>query len=175
MMVDPQMAAAEQQLPRTSIVMHYSFSPVQYILCDLGGIMGNFCEELLGAFYPRIVSKRANVLVTELVTNVLQNTSDPSSPLEITLEVNTEQLFIRMRNAVSREQFEVVRAHVDVIHATPDLRALMKKIIRERRDRRETGGIGLIRIVAENKFKIAVDYQDGFLIMDSILDVGGLL
>lgn len=175
MMVDPQMAAAERQLPRTSITMHYAFSPVQYILCDLGGIMGNFCEELLGAFYPRVVSKRANVLVTELVTNVLQNTSDPTSPLEMTLEVNTEHLFIRIRNAVTREQYDVVRGHVELIHAADDLRALMKKTIRERRDKRETGGIGLIRIVAENKFKIAVDYQDGFLIMDSILDVGGLL
>ncbi|MCB9761465.1 MAG: ATP-binding protein [Alphaproteobacteria bacterium] len=158
-----------------SISMSYSFSPIEYILCDLSAIMGNFCEELLGAFYPRIISKRANVLITELVSNVLQNTTDPSSRMDLHIDINPERLLIRIKNVATPEQYEVVKSHVDLINQTEDLRELMRKTIRERRERRAKGGLGLIRVAAENKFNISVDYREGYLVVDSVLNVGGLL
>lgn len=150
----------ERQLATTCVSLNYSFSPLEYILCDLSGIIGNFCQELIGAFYPRIISKRANILVSELVNNVLQNTTDPRSRMDLGLRVDGQALHIRVRNAATPEQYARVRAHVDMIHSAEDLRKLMRDTIRERRRLKEKGGLGLIRLVAENKSALTVDYED---------------
>ncbi|MCB9796761.1 MAG: ATP-binding protein [Alphaproteobacteria bacterium] len=159
----------------TRISMRYVFAPLEYILCDLSAIIGNFVEELLGAFYPRIVSKRANVLLTELVGNVLENISDPNSEIELSIDIDEDTLSIRIRNATSPEQYALVADHVSMIRNTDDLRALMKKTIRERREKRAKGGLGLIRVAAESKFDLTTDYVDGYLVIDAKMDVGGLL
>ena len=79
------------------------------------------------------------------------------------------------RNVATPEQYEHVKAHVDMINNAPDLRKLMKQTIRRRRRMARRGGLGLIRLVAENKFKIAAFYEDGCLVVDSTLSVGELL
>lgn len=163
----------EQQLASTSVVMNYSFAPLEFILCDLSGIIGNFCQELLGAFYPRVISKRANILVSELVNNVLQNTTDPRSRMDLGVWIDGQILKIRVRNAASPDQFAKVRAHVDMINSAEDLKKLMRETIRERRRLKEKGGLGLIRLVAENKSALRVDYEDGYLVVLCTLDVGG--
>ncbi|GAH15339.1 unnamed protein product, partial [marine sediment metagenome] len=40
--------------------------------------------------------------------------------------------------------------------------------------KRLKGGLGLIRVVAENKFDISVDYKEPFLIVESQISLGGL-
>lgn len=159
----------------TRISMHYVFAPLEYILCDLSAIIGNFVEELLGAFYPRLVSKRANVLLTELVSNALEHISDPHEEMDLSIHIDEHQLHICIQNATTPEQYRMVKAHVDMIRNTDDLRALMKKTIRERREKRAKGGLGLIRVAAESKFELKTDYVDGKLVIDAKMDVGGLL
>ncbi|MCK6514505.1 DUF6272 family protein [Myxococcota bacterium] len=163
----------ESQLAKANISISYAFSPIQFILCDLSGLIGNFCQELLGAFYPRIVSKRANILISELVTNVLQNTVEPTSQMMLDLDVNQDRLIIRVKNAVTPDQFDKVRVQVDRINQAEDLKRLMRDTIRERRRLKEKGGLGLIRLVAENKSQLSVSYEGGYLVVTSQLDVGG--
>ena len=35
----------ESQLAKANISISYAFSPIQFILCDLSGLIGNFCQE----------------------------------------------------------------------------------------------------------------------------------
>jgi hypothetical protein len=64
---------------------------------------------------------------------------------------------------VPQEIAEKVMGRVAKISAVADPRKLLAETIRERRQSRLKGGLGLLRLVAENKFSISSDYQDGLL------------
>ena len=57
----------QQELATTNISMRYDLSPIRNIIGDLSGLLGNFSDELIGAFYPKTVSKKANIVISELV------------------------------------------------------------------------------------------------------------
>ena len=61
----------QEELATTNINMRYDLSPVKNIIGDLSGLLGNFSDELIGAFYPKNVSKKANIVITELVNNAV--------------------------------------------------------------------------------------------------------
>lgn len=163
----------EEELQKTNISFSYIISPVKNIICDLSAIIGNFCEEAIGSFYPRNVSKKANIVITELLNNALENCSDADSKIGLKLHVDEGNLIVRVINPVDNEQFENVRTHVDRINSVDNIRTLLRETILERRKDRLKGGLGLIRIVAENKFKLSVDYKKPFLIVESQYMLGG--
>ena len=165
---------SEADLQTTHIAMRCSISPQRNIIGDIGGLIASFCEQLVAAFYPRLVSKRANTVITELFNNAIENTADPGEAITLEVEINRSVLQIRMTNAARPEQFEKVRKHVELINST-DIRQLMAETLRERRRRQLKGGIGLMRLALENKSRISVDYKDPLLLVESEISLGGLL
>ena len=71
----------EEDLRRTTISFSYTIYPVRNIISDLSALIGDFCEETIGSFYPRVVSKKANVVLTELVNNAIENSADGRSKI----------------------------------------------------------------------------------------------
>ena len=165
---------SEADLQTTHIAMHYSISPQKNIIGDVGGLIAGFCEELVGSFYPHIVSKRANTVITELFNNAVENSVDPSGTITLEVQINSALLRIKMTNAARQEQFEKIKSHVDRINST-DIRRLMAETIRERRKLQLKGGLGLIRLALENKSRISVDYKEPLLIVESEIQLGGHL
>jgi len=165
---------SETDLRTTHIAMRCSISPQKNIIGDIGGLIAGFCEELVGAFYPRLVSKRANTVITELFNNAIENGIDPASTITLEVQINGALLRIKMTNVARQEQFEKIKSHVDRINST-DIRRLMAETIRERRRLQLKGGLGLIRLALENKSRISVDYKEPLLIVESEILLGGLL
>ena len=164
----------EEDLQKTNISLSYSISPVQNIICDLSALIGDFCEELIGSFYTRVVSKKANVVITELLNNAIENILDKDSGIILNVKINEKRLLIEVMNVVNRKQYEKVKAQVQKINSANNIRELLKETIQQRRGKRLKGGLGLIRVVAENKFNISVDYKEPFLIVESQISLGGL-
>ncbi|MCA9714313.1 MAG: ATP-binding protein [Myxococcales bacterium] len=164
----------EEQLAKTEVSLTCSVRPIANVMCDLSAILANSVDELLRAFYPAKVGKRANILITELVNNVLENMLVPESEIKLEVALRDQQLVIRVYNAVPEERYAQVKAHVDAINEAPDVRKLLKATIRARRAQRAKGGLGLIRVVAENKFRITTDYQGGTLCVESVLSLGDM-
>lgn len=168
---------SEADLGRTAMSISYRFEPVRNIICDLSGLIGRGVRDLVDAFYPRVAGQRVEVLIAELVDNMLQNITDPSTAISMTMAVEGGHLHLRTRNTTSRESFEQVRAHVDRINAARDsgtLKELMRTTIIERRRRQLTGGLGFIRLVHESRFDLAVSYDGGELVVDARLDMNRL-
>ena len=111
--------------------MRYSISPQRNIIGDIGGLIARFCEELVGSFYPRVVSKRANTVISELFNNAVENNADPAGAITLEVQIDGAILRIRMTNVAPQEQFEKVKKHIDQIN-TADIRRLMAETIREK-------------------------------------------
>jgi len=164
----------QEELATTDISMRYDLSPMKNIIGDLSGLLGNFSDELIGAFYPKIVSKKANIVITELVNNAVVNSTDGDSKITLEIMINKHFLRIRVTNAAKRSQYKKVRDHIKMINSTGDLRKLLADTIRERRKDRLRGGLGLIRLAAENKFTLSAHYRAPYLVVDSQIGLGGL-
>ncbi|MBI4953909.1 MAG: ATP-binding protein [Myxococcales bacterium] len=164
----------EAELARTDIEMSFRVRPLGNVVGDLSGILGAHATELVGAFYPRRVSNKVNVVLTELVNNVLQNFVDRESDIQVTLRLDAERLVLRVSNAATPAQYDKVRGIVERIQATPDPRTLLRDTIRERRKSRLRGGLGLLRLVVENKFQLGVSYDQSVLTVESRIALGGL-
>jgi len=165
---------SEVDLQTTHIAVRYSISPQKNIIGDIGGLIARFCEELVGSFYPRVVSKRANTVITELFNNAVENSADPAGAITLEVQIDGAMLRIRMTNVAPWEQFQRVKKHIDQINSA-DIRRLMAETIRERRKLQLKGGLGLIRLALENKSRISADYQEPFLVVESEISLGGLL
>jgi hypothetical protein len=164
----------QEELATTSINMRYDLSPIRNIIGDLSGLLGNFSDELIGAFYPRTISKKANIVITELVNNAVVNSADDDSKITLWIMINKDLLRISVANAANESQYRRVREHIQMINSAGDLRKLLADTIRERRKSRLKGGLGLIRLAAENKFALSARYRTPYLIVDSQIGLGGL-
>ena len=164
----------QEELATTNINMRYDLSPMKNIIGDLSGLLGNFSDELIGAFYPKNVSKKANIVITELVNNAVVNSPEVDSKISLEIMINKDLLRIRVASAAKRSQYRKVRDHVNMINCTGDLRKLLAETIRERRKDRLRGGLGLIRLAAENKFTLSARYRAPYLVIDSQIGLGGL-
>ncbi len=165
----------EQELASTNITMRYELAPSKNLVGDLSGLIGNFCDEFIGSFYPRAISKKANIVITELFNNAVENNIDGDSRITLELRINREALWIRVMNAADRRQYRAVREQVRKIRRSQDPKRLLAETIRSRRKDRLPGGLGLIRLAAENKFQLAVRYRAPYLIVESQIGLGGLL
>lgn len=163
----------ETDLAQTQLSMRYELSPVKNIIGDLSGLIASFCDEFLCAFYTRNTGKRANIVVTELFDNAVRNNSKPESNILLELAKDTDSLTISVGNRATKKQFATVRDHIEMINKTEDKRQLLAETINERRRERKRGGLGLMRLVAENKFDITVAYDEGMLRVTAVLDTGG--
>jgi hypothetical protein len=166
----PKLAADPEQ---TRIGMTFHVAPLGEISGNLPRLLGESMLELLGMFYPSIVGKKANVVVTELVQNVLENVVDPHSELHLELSVDGDALVVRVRNKATPEQYEGVRARVDALSGAIDAKKLFTTTLRARRADRLKGGLGLMRLVSENRFRLAVSYERELLTMQAAFPLRG--
>jgi hypothetical protein len=164
----------QRELATTNISMRYDLSPIRNIIGDLSGLLGNFSDELIGAFYPKTVSKKANIVITELVNNAVINSPDSDGKITLEIMINKDLLRISVINVAKPSQYEKVKDHIKMINSADDLRELLAATIRERRKDRLRGGLGLIRLAAENKFTLSAHYRAPYLIVDSQIGLGGL-
>jgi hypothetical protein len=155
--------ATPNEAPQTVIETSVMIRPLRTIMGDVAGLLGESTMSLMLMFYPPPVCKKANIVISELVTNVLENVCDPDSGFVLKLAIGADLLTISVQNKVPPEVASKVLARVEKIEATADPRRLLAETIRERRQSRLKGGLGLLRLVAENKFTISTVYQDGLL------------
>jgi hypothetical protein len=163
-----------QRLAQTRIDARLSIAPVGNIVGDVAGLLGESLLELLSMFYPMRVCKKANVVVTELVTNVLENVSDHESGLVLELRIDGDRLVVHVTNRATAAQFEVVRARLQAIADAPSARNLLRDTIRRRRADRLKGGLGLMRLAVENQFGLEASYDQGNLMVRAEFALKGL-
>jgi hypothetical protein len=163
-----------QRLSQTRIDARLSIAPVGNVVGDVAGLLGDSLLELLSMFYPMRVCKKANIVVTELVTNVLENVSDHESGLVLGLHIDAERLVVDVTNRATAAQFEVVRARLQAIADAPNPRDLLRDTIRRRRADRLKGGLGLIRLAVENRFGLDTTYDQGRLMLRAEFILKGL-
>lgn len=159
--LEPEEQSATLALEPANVDFTLRLGPLRAVMGDVAGLLGDTLLNLLGMFYPPTIGKKANVVVTELVTNVFENISFGESSFELRLVVNPETLKITVSNQVTDEQFERVSARIALLQHTADAKKLLTQTIRERRPQRLKGGLGMIRLVAENRFALTVARNDG--------------
>lgn len=157
----------EMNHSQTSVGASISISPINHITSDVAGLLANFLDALLVRFYPRRICQKVNVVVTELVTNVIQHASERDGEVKLDLKIGSDGLVIKVSNRVTREEYETVKAVFDEIFAAEDPRDLFARTVRERRIDRQRGGLGLIRLTAENKFHLSTEHVDGVLVIQA--------
>jgi hypothetical protein len=165
---------SEEKLATTRISVTYELEPTENIVGDLSGLIGQFCDSFVGAFYPRVVSRKANVVVTELFNNAVAHNTDGNSRIRVSLGLVDGSMKVRVMSAATPDQADELKYRLAEMRDAADQRAMLAHTIRDRHARKLAGGLGLMRLVVENKFSLSSKYRDGELTMEAQLDLGGL-
>lgn len=155
--------SVEANLPRANVSFAIEISPLATVVGDLPTVVAEFSLSLVALFYPMTLANKANVVVTELVQNIVENVAQPDSSGSIKLAIDGKDLLISVTNSASEEAAAKVRAKIAALGTPAEAKKLLAQTIRERRPQRLKGGLGLIRLVAENRFTLSSDFQDGRL------------
>ena len=150
---------------KTELAVSYSLGPLKNIKYAMSGKLGNFAESMVEEFYPKVIGKKVNVLVSELVSNVLENIIDDESSFLLHVEIDGEDLIVRVENVVGEEDFTKIAARITKIRQSSDVTALLADTIRERRKKNLKGGLGLIRLSAESEAELSVSYSPSASLM----------
>jgi len=159
--------------PATRLGVTVTVAPLGDVRGNIATLLGQSLHELLTMFYPPAVGKKANVAVTELIQNVIQNVLDVDSELGLDLRVDQDALIVRVRNKATPAQYEAVHARVDALAASVAPKDLFTATLRRRRADRLKGGLGLMRLVAENRFRLAVSYEQEHMTMQATFPLRG--
>lgn len=157
----------------TSVRWSLTVSPLSDIRGNLAATVGESLLAMLGMFYSPSLCKKANVVITELVQNVIDNVSDPGSEMKIEFRLDPEALQVEVTNKVTPEQFQVVKDRVEQLGVTEDAKRLFADTLRARRMQRLRGGLGLIRLVSENRFRLSATYAGEHLTMQAVYPLRG--
>lgn len=152
----------------TEFVSELRISPVGNILGDLPGLVADGTMAMLGMFYPVTIGKKANIALSELLTNVMENIFDPGGGVGVRIGANAERLHISVSNTASLNAYESVSARIAELQNSQNPKKLFADTIRARRSQQLKGGIGLMRLVAENKFSLSADYDGGVLTVHAV-------
>jgi Family of unknown function (DUF6272) len=167
-------APDREQLERTRIGAMFTIRPVGNIVGDVAGLFAESLQTLLGMFYPPGVCKKANVVVTELVQNVVENIADRESGMQVELGIDGDTLSVVCSNKATAEQAENVRKRLSQLSDPKEARRLLAETIRARRPERLKGGLGFMRLVSENKFKLSTQYEGGLLTVRAEYSMKGI-
>ena len=162
----------EAQLSKTAITWSCHVQPIENVLCALSGIIATHAVQFAGAFHSRLVARKLNVALTELINNVLENFSDGQSALTVSWTIGGDVLTTKVAANATREQYETVLATVQHINAAESPKALLRSTIKARHKERLKGGLGLMRLVAENNFEVDVGYEEPVLTVGTRIVVG---
>lgn len=152
----------------TSVQLSLAVSPLGDIRGNLAATVGESLLAMLGMFFSPTLCKKANVVITELVQNVIDNVSDPASEMRIDVRIDGEALQVEVTNKVTPEQFQAVRERIEQLNTVSDPKRLFADTLRARRMQRLRGGLGLIRLVSENRFRLSANYAGEHLTMQAV-------
>jgi anti-sigma regulatory factor (Ser/Thr protein kinase) len=150
---------------QTAVGASIYISPLDHVAGDVAGLLGNFLFDLLGMFYPRQICSKANVVVIELVTNVMEHGTLREGALRVDLKIDGDELHITVANPVTPTEFEAVKDRFTAIANAEDPKKLLADTVHRRRGDRQRGGLGLMRLTAESKFRLTAEYEQGFLVV----------
>lgn len=157
----------------TNVLLSLTVSPLGDIRGNLAATVGESLLSMLGMFYSPTLCKKANVVITELVQNVIENVPDPASGMKIDLRIDGDALHVEVTNKATPEQYQVVKDRVDQLSAASDPKRLFADTLRARRMQRLRGGLGLIRLVSENRFRLSATYAGEHLTMQAVYPLRG--
>lgn len=157
----------------TCVGLSLTVSPLGDVQGNLASSVGESLLAMLGVFYPTPLCKKANVVITELVQNVIDNISDPSSAMRVDLRIDGDALVVEVTNKATAEQFQAVKERVDQLRDVSDPKRLFADTLRARRMQRLRGGLGLIRLVSENRFRLSATYAGEHLTMQAVFPLRG--
>ncbi|MDI1444662.1 ATP-binding protein [Polyangium sp. 6x1] len=158
---------------QTAVGASISIAPLDHVAGDVAGLLGNFLFDLLGMFYPRQICSKANVVVIELVTNVMEHCSIRDGALRVDLKIDGDELMITVANPATEDEFKAVSDRFTVIANAEDPRKLLADTVYRRRIDKAKGGLGLMRLTAESKFKLTAEYEQGFLVVKALFPMRG--
>ena len=158
---------------QTAVGASITISPLDHVAGDVAGLLGNFLFDLLGMFYPRQICSKANVVVIELVTHVMEHCSIRDGAMRVDLKIDGEFLIITVANPVTPEEFQAVKDRFDAIARAEDKKKLLADTVRQRHVDRKRGGLGLMRLTAESKFEVKAEYVDGYLVVTALFPMRG--
>jgi hypothetical protein len=161
----------KKEKKKLRIDLSYQFGPIKNVRHIISEIMGNFNEELFKTFYSKIISKRINTIISELINNVLANTKDKESFFSVKISSFENELKITVKNKVTLKQYNLVKDHVKKINNHNSPKKLLEETIKHRRQKELRGGLGLIRIVSEEKAKLQVRFINNSLYMSVITKI----
>lgn len=160
---------------QTSVSAAITISPIHHISGDAGGLLGEFFLKFLGMFYPTRSCARANVAVTELITNVMEHAAARDGELRLVLTANPQELVIDVSSNATVAEFEVVQRRLEELAAAKDPMQQFAATVHARHRERQEGGLGLMRLVAESKFRLTAQYAHGLLSIRAHLNHGDLV
>jgi hypothetical protein len=158
--------------PRTSA--EFTFAPLGAVAGNLAAVLAESMGTLLALFYPPVLCRKANIVVTELVQNVMENVAFPESDVKVGIVLDGDRLRVKVTNRVTREQEAAVSKRLAELGSVADAKKLFADTIRARRQQRLKGGIGLMRLVAENRFRLSSEYDGSHLTVSAEFDLRGL-
>jgi len=159
---------------QTAVGASISIAPLDHVAGDVAGLLGNFLFDLLGMFYPRQICSKANVVVIELVTNVMEHCTIRDGAMRVDLKIDGDELRITVANPATPEQYEDIKTRFAAITSAEDPKKLLAETVYKRKNAKERGGLGLMRLTAESKFRLSVEYEHGVLIVTAQFLMRGL-
>ncbi|MDI1479625.1 ATP-binding protein [Polyangium sp. y55x31] len=130
----------------TAIAFSLTIDPLEHIAGDVAGLVGNFVFELVGMFFARQVASKTNVALIERVTEVMEHDANRKGPLRVHVRIEGDTLEITVEGPDVATDFERL-ANAE------DPRKWLADTVYERRIEKASGGLGLMRLVAESKKK----------------------
>ncbi|MDC0719347.1 ATP-binding protein [Nannocystis bainbridge] len=157
----------------TSVGLTLTVAPMGDVGGNLAATVGESLLAMLTVFYPQALCKKANVVITELVQNVIDNVNDPASQMRVDLRIDGDALQVQVTNKATPEQFQDVKDRVEQLTTSTDPKRLFADTLRARRMQRLRGGLGLIRLVSENRFRLSATYSGEQLTMQAVFPLRG--
>jgi hypothetical protein len=151
------MATAKKRTERLDLSL--SLSAVDDVHHRFSTVVAAAYASVLGELTTRAVSKKIDVLASELVGNVLEHSTGKKAPLRVDLQTRPGFLQLRVTNRVSASVCDRIKRHVATIRRAADPKTLMAETMETRRAKGQMGGLGLIRLVAETKATLSVSYN----------------
>lgn len=157
---------------RPQLAASLSMQPVESMTTAAAGLVASFLNGLFREVHSRRLATRIYVGVSELLTNVLQHATVRDGEVNLNLHLQPDCLSVKVQNRASIEEYEKVQAIVEALAASESPQALFVRTLRDRRDHHQEGGLGLIRLVVECKFQLAIQYSDDLLTIEAKLPLG---
>jgi hypothetical protein len=124
-----------------------------------GGVVAAASSAIANQLYGKTPASRVDVIVSELVSNVLESLPERAGRFTVAVVADDSRLRVRVSNTVTDRAAKAVKRYVSRIQRTRNPASLLAETMGERRGRGERGGLGLIRLASEAKASLSVSHD----------------